>query len=336
MRIYHIKFIKVVRVIPQAVIDEILNKVSIIDVIGKYIEIKKSGKNSLALCPFHQEKTPSFSISEDKGLYHCFGCGASGNTIKFLMDYQKLTFIEALQEMAKSAGVDLNQYSGINDFIPVKEKDELIKINREAMSYYHKMLWSSSDSLEARNYLKNRKVTPDIVKVYRLGYGGKDWNSLRDYLNGKGFRDDAIIKTGLISNGNTGLFDRFRDRIIFPILDKDGNPVGFGGRILEGEKKTAKYLNSAENIIFHKGSLLFSLNLAKDEIVKDKKAILVEGYMDVIALYQNGIKNSVAPLGTSLTENQLNILKKYCEKVIFIFDGDKAGIKAANGLLTYL
>ncbi len=319
--------------IPQNIIDEILNRVSVVEIIGKYIEIKKNGKNYLALCPFHQEKTPSFSISEEKGLYHCFGCGASGNTIKFLMDYQKLSFLETLQELAKMAGIDLSQFSDEKEFFSEKEKNVLLDINREAMLYFHNYLWSNSEAGEARNYLKGRNIKPETVKDYRLGYGGKGWNSLKDYLNGKGYKDNDILKAGLISKGSNGLYDRFRERIIFPILDKDGNTVGFGGRILKDDKKTAKYLNTAENPVFHKGNMLFSLNFARDEAAKKKEAILVEGYMDVIALYQNGIKNVVAPLGTALTESQLLIVKRLCDTVIFIFDGDKAGIDAANRAL---
>ncbi len=319
--------------IPQHVIEDILNRVSIIDVIGKYTDVKKSGRNYLALCPFHQEKTPSFSVSEEKGLYHCFGCGASGNSIKFLMDYQKLSFMEALQELAKMASIDLNQFSGEKEFASSKEKETLLKINKESMLFFHNLLLESPDAQKAREYLKKRKLTLEIIKNYRLGYGGKEWNSLTKYLIEKGYREEDAVKAGVAYSGNNGLFDRFKDRVIFPIFDKEGNTAGFGGRILTEDKQSAKYLNTLENPAFHKGSLLFSFNFAKDEMVKKKEALVVEGYMDVIALYQNGIKNAVAPLGTSLTESQLAIIKRYVDSVVFIFDGDEAGINAANRAL---
>jgi DNA primase len=317
-------------VIPQNIIDEINDKVSILEVIGKFTEIKKSGRNYLALCPFHQEKTPSFSISEEKGLYHCFGCGASGNAIKFLMDYQKLTFMEALQELSKVAGIDLERFREDKDFHPSKEKETFILINREAMLYYHQLLLQETKSESAREYLKKRKITLETVKTFRLGFGGTDWSGIFEHLKKKGFQEEDILKAGLVSKGTNGFIDRFRERIIFPIFDKEGEVTGFGGRILNEDKKVAKYLNSAENLLFHKGSLLYAFHLAKDEISRKKEAILVEGYMDVIALHQNGIQNVVAPLGTALTENQLRLIKRYCDQVLFAFDGDSAGITAAN------
>ncbi len=318
--------------IPPEVIGNILDRVSIVEVIGKYTEVKKSGRNYLALCPFHQEKTPSFSISEEKRLYHCFGCGASGNTLHFLMEFRKLSFIEALQELAKTASIDLSGYSSEKDFVSVKEKDLLLKINKESMLYFHKLL-ESNEAEGAREYLKKRRLTEETIKDFRIGFGGNNWNKLTGFLKGKGFGDDLILKSGVACQGNDGLFDRFKDRIIFPIFDRDGNTVGFGGRILSEDKSQAKYLNSPENPVFHKGGLLFSLNFAKDEIIKKKEALIVEGYMDVIALNQNGIKNAVAPLGTALTINQLAILKRFAESVVFIFDGDEAGINAANRAL---
>lgn len=319
--------------IPQNVIDELLNKVSIVDVIGRFTEIKKSGKNFLALCPFHKEKTPSFSISEDKGLYHCFGCGVSGNTVKFLMEYQKLSFTEALQDLAKMAGMDLKQYYSADTSYSSKEKEGLLSVNREAMLYYHEILLSSPEAQEARDYFKKRKMTLDTVKTYRLGFGGTSWTGLLEHLKQKGFSEKDIEKAGLAISGNRGFYDRFKDRVLFPIFDREGNPVGFGGRILTDTKDTAKYINTSENQLFKKGTLLFSLNLARDEISREKKAFLVEGYMDVIALYQHGIKHAVAPLGTSFTEQQLAVLKRYTDTVYFLFDGDDAGINAANRAL---
>ena len=319
--------------IPPEVIGNVLDRVSIVEVIGRYTEIKKSGRNYLALCPFHQEKTPSFSISEEKRLYHCFGCGASGNTLHFLMEYRKLSFMEALQELAKIASIDLSVYSDEKEYGTAGERDILLKINKESMQYFHSQLLESSDAKGARDYLKKRKLTDGMIRDFRIGFGGNGWNNLTVFLKDRGFGDDPILKSGVACQGNEGLFDRFKGRIIFPIFDRDGNTVGFGGRILSEDKSQAKYLNSPENQIFHKGGLLYSLNFAREEIIKKKEALIVEGYMDVIALHQNGIKNAVAPLGTALTINQLDALQRYADSVVFIFDGDEAGINAANRAL---
>lgn len=319
--------------IPQQVIDDILNRVSIVDVIGRYIDIKRSGKNYVALCPFHNEKTPSFSISEEKGLYHCFGCGASGNAVGFLMDYQKLSFIEAIENLARIAGVDLSRYSNDGEAVSNSEKEILYKINKEAMKFFHNLLLTSEEAEIARDYLKKRGLSAETIKTFQLGYGGKEWTSLSSYLIKQGFREEDIIRAGLSSRGNTGLYDRFRDRVIFPIFNRDGRVVGFGGRVLKENEQVAKYLNTQETPIFHKGSLLFAFHMARDEIIKKKEAIMVEGYMDVIGLFQNGIKNAVAPLGTSLTESQMMFLKRFCDSVFFVFDGDEAGVKAANRAL---
>ncbi len=319
--------------IPQQVIDDILNRISIVDVIGRYIDLRKSGKNYLALCPFHNEKTPSFSVSEEKGLYHCFGCGASGNVVKFLMDYQRFSFIEVIENLARMAGVDLSRYSNDEGIRTGSEREILYRVNKEAMKFFHNQLLYSEEADEARNYLKNRGLSAEIIKTFQLGYGGKEWTTLSYYLKEKGFKEEDIIKAGLSSRGNSGLYDRFRDRVIFPIFNREGRVAGFGGRVLRESEKVAKYLNTQETPIFHKRSLLFAFHMARDEIVKKMEAIVVEGYMDVIGLFQGGIRNVVAPLGTSLTEDQLMFLKRFCDSVVFVFDGDEAGVKAANRAL---
>ncbi len=315
--------------ISDDVIQLIIDRVSIVDVVSRVTEVKKSGKNYMAKCPFHNERTPSFSISEEKGLYHCFGCGASGNTITFLMEYYKIDFREAVERLADMAGIDLSEYDSKENQGLLKEKKVLLKINNEVMEYFHNRFLSSQEAEKARNYIKNRNINLDMIKLFKIGYGGND-NNLFDYLKSKGYTEEYILKSGLCIKTNTGFYDRFRDRVIFPIFDKDGKCVGFGGRILEDRKDIAKYLNSQESILFHKGSLLFALHLALEEIAKQKCVYVCEGYMDVIALFQNNIKNVVAPLGTAITESQIQQLKKYTNNVIFLFDGDEAGINAAN------
>ncbi len=321
--------------IPQEVIDDILNRISLVDLISKHIEVKKSGRNYLALCPFHNEKTPSFSINDEKGFYHCFGCKASGNAAKFLMEYRKMTFPEALSELAKIAGVDLSKYSASdNGFAGLKEKKRFYEINKEAMVYFSQILFKDMSGEEARKYLKRRRISSETAKFFRIGFGGTSWNGLLDYLKEKGYGEEELLKVSLVSKNERGnVYDRFKDRVVFPIFDRSNNVVGFGGRILDNNKDIAKYLNTSENIVFHKGELLFALNFASDEITKQRECLIVEGYMDVIALFQNGINFAVAPLGTSLTENQLALLKRYADKVTFIFDGDSAGLKAANRAL---
>ncbi|MCX7821167.1 MAG: DNA primase [Brevinematales bacterium] len=315
--------------IPDDVIQMLVDRISIVDIIGKVTEVKKSGKNYMARCPFHNERTPSMSISDEKGLYHCFGCGASGNTIKFLMDYYRVNFREALEKLADMAGIDLSQYEDSDNKSITIEKKAIQKITGDALDYFHNKLLNSEEAENARKYLSGRKLTPETIKFFKIGYGGLNHN-LFQFLKSKGYSEDFIYKSGLCIKSNDGVYDRFRDRVIFPIFDREGNPVGFGGRILQDRKDIAKYVNSPENSVFHKGYLLFALNYAKDEIIKQKIAYVVEGYMDVIALFQHNIKNVVAPLGTSITENQILQLKRYTSNIVFIFDGDEAGINAAN------
>lgn len=319
--------------IPQNVIDDILSRVSIVDIIGRDVELKRAGKNYTGLCPFHREKTPSFSVNEEKGFYHCFGCKASGNALKFLMEHRKMAFREALEELAVKAGVDLSRYETSSDTAGRSDREKLFAVNREAVTYYHKLFMEDPSAQAARDYLKGRGLSPEIVREFRLGYGGNGWDGLLKHLRGKGFKDDEIERAAVVTRGEKGLYDRFRERVLFPIFDKDGNPVGFGGRVLDAEAKAAKYINTAESTLFHKGSLLFGLNSAKDEVIRKKACMIVEGYMDALACYQHGIRNVVAPLGTALTENQLILLKRYAEEVLFVFDGDGAGIKAANRAL---
>lgn len=316
--------------IPQNVIDDILARVSIVDIVGRDVELKRAGKNWTGLCPFHSEKTPSFTVSEDKGFYHCFGCKASGNAVKFLMEHRKMTFREAIEELAAKAGIDLSRFETAGETEGRSDKERLYAANREAISYYHKLLTDDESGKGARDYIAKRGIAPEIVSEFRLGYGGNQWDGLCRHLKAKGFKDEEILKASLGSQGQKGLIDKFRERLIFPIFDKDGKPVGFGGRILESGAQTAKYINTAESVLFHKGNLLFGLNAAKDEVVRKKACMIVEGYMDALACYQHGIRNAVAPLGTAFTESQLMLVKRYCNEVLFMFDGDNAGIKAAD------
>lgn len=316
--------------VPPEVIDEILNRVSLVDVISRSVEVKKTGRNYKALCPFHNERTPSFVINEDKGFYHCFGCGASGNAYKFLMEYNKLTFRESLEEVAKMAGIDLSKYE-TNDGKDNSEYEKLYDINKAAMLFFHNKLMKDNEGEEARRYFKLRRISPETVKKFRLGFGGTEWKGLLEFMKQNGFKEELMLKASLISQGERGnTYDRFKDRVLFPIFDRKDRIVGFGGRILDDNSGIAKYLNTSENDIFHKGNLLYGLNFAVDDITKKRVALLVEGYMDVIALAQNSIHNSIAPLGTGLTDVQLRLVKRYADELVFVFDGDDAGLKAAS------
>ncbi len=319
--------------IPDSVIEEILGRVSIVDVIGNYLEVKRAGKNHISLCPFHNDKNPSLSISEDKGLYHCFSCGASGNTVKFLMDFKKASFPDAMDELARMAGIDLAKYQTEGEGTNSKEKERLYALNQDAMLYYHRILLDDKNAAKAREYVKGRKLTRESVDTFRLGYGGEGWQGLYDAMRAKGYQDEELEKGSLVSKGKQGYFDRFRERIIFPIFDTSGRVAGFGGRVLGKDAKGAKYLNSSETSVFHKSQLLFALDKARDVIAKSRTALVVEGYMDVIALHQNGVRNAVAALGTAFGESHLRILKRHCEKVVFVFDADAAGLAAANRAL---
>lgn len=323
--------------IPQQVIETILDRVSIVDVIGRHTEVKRNGRSTMALCPFHNEKSPSFSISEEKGLYHCFGCGASGNAVRFLMEYKKLTFPEAIRELAEMAHIDLSEYEKSADDPEARRRDQLLAALRDARDFYHDSLLNSPQAETARSYFKSRGLSPETVRAFKLGYGGAAWEGLYRHLRQKGHAEDVMEAAGLVIRGKPGArspyFDRFRARALFPISDREGRCVGFGGRVLEQNAQGAKYLNSPEGPLYHKSGLLYALNMAKEAVSKAREALVVEGYMDVIAMHQAGFINTVAPLGTALTAGQLGILRRFAETVVFLFDGDAAGIKAANRAL---
>lgn len=308
------------------VINRILDENNIVDVIEEFLPLKKAGNNYSTNCPFHKEKTPSFIVSPDKQMFHCFGCGESGDSISFLSKYKNFTFVEAAEYLAKKAGIVLEEknYSPKNN-----EKkqlaERLYKINRDAALYYYHNLKRYPEVI---NYLRTRKIDNAVIKKFGIGYAINQWDNLLKYLTNKGYLEEDILKTGLIikkQNSNT-YYDRFRNRVMFPIFDVRGKIIGFGGRVLDDS--LPKYLNSPETIIFNKGYNLYGLNLAK-EAVKDKSFILVEGYMDVIKMHTYGYDTTVAALGTSLTDNQIKLMKRYSKDFYIALDSDNAGQKAA-------
>lgn len=314
--------------IPDEKITEIKERASIVDIISDYVPLKKTGKNYKGLCPFHAEKTPSFIVNEEKQIFHCFGCNTGGNIFNFLMKIDHLSFPEAARVLAKKYGVDLPRIR-----IPDKERKEILKreglfeINKLAATYYHDFLTNKEGGKEAREYLIKREIGADVINNHRLGYAPNSWDGLLKFFSKKGVSLSQAEEVGLIiPKKNQGFYDRFRGRIIFPIINIHGNVIGLGGRVLDDS--LPKYLNSPESPLYNKSESLYGLNTAKDFIRTEDKAIVVEGYLDLLSLNQNGIKNVAATLGTSLTAGHVRALKRYTKNIITIFDADEAGKKA--------
>ena len=315
--------------IPESKIEEIRSSASIVDIISEFVQLRKRGKNFIGLCPFHSEKTPSFTVSEEKQIFNCFGCHTGGNVFKFLMEYEKISFIEAVQELAEKLGITL-QYDEETGTEKQTEQEFLYEINTTVGKYYSDNLLYSDKGETARKYFEKRKIKVQTMRSFGLGYAFPGRDDLVNFLTEKKIDITRALKLGLINSYEDGrLYDKFSDRIIFPIFSPNGRVVAFAGRVLEAEQKAAKYLNSPESSIYIKGRVLYGLSHAKDEIRKQNKAIIVEGYMDLISLHQNGIKNVVAVSGTALTEEQVILLSRYTKNVVLLFDADAAGIKAS-------
>ena len=309
--------------IPESFINELLNRIDVVDIIDKRVPLKKTGANFVACCPFHQEKTPSFSVSPSKQFYHCFGCGAHGSAISFLIDHDGLNFIDAIHELAKVAGLKVpNQV----DEKPEKKKENIVLEDSLilAKKYYQARLKASPEAIK---YLTSRGLTGEIAKQFSIGFAPGGWNNLNEVF--KDYDNDVLIKSGLINKNEKGKrYDRFRNRIMFPIYNAKGQLVGFGGRVID-EKDSPKYYNSPETSLFQKSYELYGL-LAARKSIRDKGYVLVvEGYMDVVSLAQHGISNAVATLGTATTSFHIQKLIRYTSEIIFCFDGDEAGKSAA-------
>ncbi len=301
--------------------EEIKSRCNIVDVIGQVVTLKKAGSNYKGLCPFHNEKTPSFVVSETKQIFTCFGCGVSGNVFEFVKRYYNLDFREALEKLAKEYGVTLEQTGGRSS----EKKDRMYELNRLAARFFFKAMADAGSP--GYIYMKNRGISYETIKKFGIGYADDKWDSLYRYMTGQGADEETLVEIGLLSKSKGRYYDKFRDRVIFPIINTRGKIIGFGGRII-GEG-TPKYLNSPESPIFLKKNNLYGLNLTRQEISKEDCAILVEGYMDVVSLYQSGVRNAAASLGTALTENQAKMLKRYTRNVVLSYDSDSAGQAAA-------
>ena len=310
---------------PPSFIDELVARNPIEDVVGQYVSLKRSGSNMFGLCPFHGEKTASFSVSPDKGICYCFGCHKGGGVINFMMEIEGLSYPDAVRSLAKRAGMEVpedEQYQS-----RYRQQERLWALHKEAARYFHSQLYAPVGSA-ALQYALGRGMSKGILTTFGVGYAPDTWDSLVKAMQAKGYTRQELIDSGLVtvSQKNGSIFDRFRDRLMFPIIDVRGNVIGFGGRALKNDKDTAKYLNSPETIIFNKRKNLFGLNLAKK--TKENSLILVEGNIDVVALHQYGFDNAVASLGTSLTDEQAALMTRYAEQVVLLYDSDQAGQNA--------
>ncbi len=311
--------------IPQGFIEEIQEKTDIVDLISSYIPLKRAGRNFKALCPFHNEKTPSFFVSPQRQIFHCFGCGQGGGVLQFLMLYERMSFIESVEFLARRLGISI-------PYQKVSSKDRLkiilYDVVKEACSFFHNNLISLPSAKEALDYLNSRGINKEIVDMFSIGYAPLG-NRLIGYMRKRGVTIDILEKASLVVSKQNGSYvDLFRDRIIFPIYDVRKRPVGFGARIIKDKKDVPKYINSFENILYSKREHLFGLSLSKEEIVNKNSVIVTEGYLDMITPFACGIKNIVASLGTALTIEQIRIIKRYTNNIILVFDSDKAGEKA--------
>lgn len=309
----------------NSLVEDIKDRCNIVEVVGRVVPLKRAGSNFKGCCPFHNEKTPSFVVSEQKQIFTCFGCGATGDVIEFTKRYNNLDFMGACEKLAGEYGIEIRRGGAEGAIGGSGKKDLLYRINRDAAAFFFRALYKGPN--DGRSYMQERGIETDILKKFGIGYADEDWTSLYDHLKSKGYAEKDLLALGLISEKNGKYYDKFRNRVIFPIINTSGKVIGFGGRIIgQGEPK---YLNSPESPIFLKKNNLYGLNLTREDISREDRAILVEGYMDVVSLYQSGVRNVSASLGTALTENQSKLLKRYTRNVVLSYDSDSAGRNAA-------
>lgn len=319
-----------VNFIPENIISSIQTAANIVDIVSEVVMMKKAGKDFQGLCPFHSEKTPSFTVSPSKQIFYCFGCGAGGNVFHFLMKYQGISFPEAAAKLAQRYGIQISdQAMSYEQKQRMYEREQLIRINKEAGQFFYNELTQNKVHTEASSYLNHRGINQEIIDKFLIGFAPQGWDNLLRYLSNKGFSPAIIHKAGLIipRTNSTGYYDRFRNRIIFPIINIQGQITGFGGRVLDNS--LPKYLNSPETPVFNKSRTLYGINTARQKSRETGIVYMTEGYFDVISLYSHGIENTVATLGTSLTDEHVRLLKGMVRQVILVFDSDQAGVRAA-------
>ncbi len=315
--------------IPEDFINEVRNSVNIVDVISQYVSLEKKGKDYIGLCPFHQEKTPSFTVNEEKQFFKCFGCGKGGNVYKFLMYKNNLTFPESVEQVANFAHIPMP--SGYSNHQTNSNLTPVMKINQDAADFYHRVLVTTRAGERGMAYAKKRELDKKTIDHFGIGYAPQQENLLLLYLRGKNYQDDDLVKSGLFIQSKSGeLYDRFRDRLMFPLSDESGRVIAFSGRRLSNDKTEAKYMNSPETEIFTKSKLLFHFAEAKKAAREEKHLVLYEGYMDVIAAYKAGVKSGIASMGTSLTDEQVYMMRRNNRNIIINYDGDDPGVHAAE------
>ena len=318
---------------PQTFIDDLKRQADIVRVIQDYVQLKKKGANWMACCPFHKEKTPSFSVSPTKEIFFCFGCHKGGSVFNFVMEIERVAFPEAIRIVADKIGMPLPKMVEDSRFEARRqEADDVIQLNSWALDWWQQQLETSKEARVAREYLVQRELTEETQKTFRLGYAPDSWDALSTYLRQKGATQQQLERSGLVvkkDEDRPGSYDRFRGRLMFPVLDVQGRPIAFGGRALKPDDN-AKYINSPETIAYVKGRNLFGLNLTRDEMRRQGFAILVEGFLDLIVPFQAGVRNVVASLGTALTAEQAKLLSRFARKVVVNYDGDRAGVQAAK------
>ena len=316
-------------------VQQIRDKIDIVSLISEYLPLKKMGRNFKTPCPFHTEKTPSFVVSPERQIWHCFGCQKGGDAYTFLMEYENLEFPEALRILAKKTGIQIEEYSGIKSETSSK-KEKIYNLNRKALDFYHYILTSHNAGKKALDYLLKRGVKKETINTFKLGFAPGNNRALSDYLiSKKGYKKEDLLDAGLSTYRNGGIFDFFVNRIIFPLFDHRDNVIGFSGRILDS-RQVSKYVNTRETLVYHKGEVFFGLNIAKEKIKKENQAIILEGEFDVISCFQEGITNTVAVKGTALTESQVNLISRFTQKVTLCFDSDAAGQDAIKRSLSVL
>lgn len=322
--------------IPENILNEIQDKCDIVEVISGYISLKPSGRNFKACCPFHHEKTPSFVVSPDKQIYHCFGCNSGGNVFNFLKEYEKIDFIDAVKMLAEKTGVKLPEYKTYDGGEDTSIVSVLYSVNDIAANYYVNFLEKTSPSSGVKHYMAKRGLDDAMIKKFRVGYSDSSWKGLFDYLSGRGVKQDTVLKAGLAIRGkDDSCYDLFRNRVVFPIFDARDKVIGFGARVMD--ETLPKYINSPETVIYKKGLHLYGLNFAKANIKERNFAIITEGYLDVITCHQYGVINTIASLGTALTTEQIRLLKRYTHNVVMLYDADQAGEMASlRGLDLFL
>lgn len=303
----------------NSTIDDLKSQINIVDVVGRVVALKRAGANHKGVCPFHNEKTPSFVVSEQKQIFTCFGCGATGDAIKFTQQYYNLDFNEAIEKLGNEYGITIKRSNFGED------REKYYEVNKEAARFFYRAFTEQKNA--GYTYMKNRGLDDAILKKFGIGYADEKWDSLYNYFKAKGVDEKILLELGLISESKGKYYDKFRNRVMFPIINTSGKVIGFGGRAIGDDNP--KYLNSPENKVFQKKNNLYALNISKQDIGKEGYAILVEGYMDAISLYQGGVRNVAASLGTALTENQTRLLKRYTRNVVLSYDADGAGQNAA-------